>query len=224
MTDWLKRHDFTFHQPSPVPAKADAEEQQAFIEHYEKLKRTIDEDDHIIFMDGVHPTHQVRFTKGWIRKGERKPLLTNASQKRLNIMGALNLAEMKLHQQGFLTINAETITHFLMYLLEVMPKGNIHVILDKARYHTCPEVQEWIATQTKLTLHYLPSYSPNLNAIEPLWKIMHEHTTNNQYHASFKQFTEKIESFFNVTFPKNAVKWTDRLTDNFRVIGAPKPT
>ena len=38
MTDWLKRHGFTFHQPSPVPAKANAEAQQAFVAEYETLK------------------------------------------------------------------------------------------------------------------------------------------------------------------------------------------
>ena len=221
MTDWLKRHGFTFHQPAPVPAKANAEEQQAFVAHYETLKRTMDEDDHIVFIDGVHPTHQVRFTKGWIKKGVRKLLPTNGSQKRMNIMGALNLAEMKVHHQEFLTINAETIINFLTYLTEVMPHGMINVILDRARYHTCPEVMEWIATQPRLRLHFLPRYSPNLNAIERLWKIMHEHTTNNQYHAHFKQFTEKITEFFEVTFPNNALQWTDRLTDNFQIIGTP---
>jgi transposase len=40
MTDWLKRQDFTFHQPCGVPAKADAASQQAFIDQYQKLQKT----------------------------------------------------------------------------------------------------------------------------------------------------------------------------------------
>lgn len=47
---------------------------------------------------------------------------------------------------------------------------------------------------------------------------MYEHTTNNIYHASFKDFTEKIEEFLNLTFPNGARYWVDRLTDNFRVL------
>lgn len=46
MTDWLKRHNFTFHQPCGLPAKADAAAQEKFIEDYEKLKNTLPGDDH----------------------------------------------------------------------------------------------------------------------------------------------------------------------------------
>jgi transposase len=223
MTDWLKRQDFTFHQPCGVPAKADAKAQEKFVEDYEKLKRCLPEDDHIVFMDGVHPTHAVRFTRGWIKKGEGKEIPTNGSHKRLNILGALNLAEMALHTREYDTINGGNIVAFLTYLLAVMPLGIIHVVLDQARYHTCKEVKEWVALNPRIRLHYLPPYSPNLNSIEPCWKIMHEHTTNNIYHPTFKHFTEKIRGFLQHTFQQKAQSWTDRLTDNFRIRGVKSP-
>lgn len=220
MTDWLEKNKFTFHKPCGVPSKANQEDQIKFVANYEKLKRSLPEDDHIIFMDGVHPTHAVRFTKGWIKKGLRKEIPTNGSQKRLNILGALDLEKMKLHNQSYETINGANIIAFLVYLLGVMPRGIIHVILDQARYHTCKEVKGWLFLNPRIRLHYLPSYSPNLNAIEPCWKIMHEHTTNNIYHPSFKDFTEKIFGFLNHTFQEKARSWTDRLTDNFRIMGS----
>jgi len=219
MTNWLERNDFTFHKPCGVPAKANATAQERFVEKYEQLKANLVDEDHIVFMDGVHPTHAVRFTKGWIKKGERKEIPTNGSQKRLNILGALNLSEMTLHTRQYDTINGQNIILFLTYLLTVMPHGVVHVILDQARYHTCKEVKEWLALNPRICLHYLPPYSPNLNSIEPCWKIMHEHTTNNTYHATFNDFTEKINEFLQVTFPKKARYWTDRLTDNFRIMG-----
>jgi transposase len=220
MTDWLKRHDFTFHQPCGVPAKADAEAQKAFVTEYENIKRNLGDDDQIVFMDGVHPSHAVRFMRGWIRKGVRKEIPTNASQKRLNILGALNLETMTLHHQEYETLNADAVIGFLTFLLAAMPHGILHVILDRGRYQHCAAVWAFAAVNPRLRLHYLPPYSPNINAIEPAWKIMHEHTTNNRYHATFKQYTEAIRHFFDVTFPKNALAWTDRLTDNFRILGA----
>jgi hypothetical protein len=48
---------------------------------------------------------------------------------------------------------------------------------------------------------------------------MHQYTTNNIYHPTFKDFTERIEEFFHHTFPNKARSWTDRLTDNFRIMG-----
>ena len=224
MTDWLARHGFTYHQPAPVPAKADAAAQEAFVQTYDKLKRTLPDEDHLVFMDAVHPTHAVRFTKGWIKRGVRKEIPTNGSQKRLNIIGALDLEKMQLHTKESLTINAQNIAYFFESLLVKYPSGVINVILDQARYHTCKEVTEWVEKHPRIVLHYLPPYSPNLNAIEPLWKIMHEHTSNNQYHATFKQFSEKITEFLTQTFPRNANKWVDRLSDNFRIIGAHNTT
>lgn len=221
MTAWLKRHGFSYHQPAVVPAKADKAKQEAFVTEYEKLKASLSGEDHILFMDGVHPTHEVRVARGWIRKGCRKEIPTNGSGRRLNILGALNLEAMALHTREYETIDAGSVIAFLAYLLTVMPRGVIHVILDQARYHTCKEVRAWLAQHPRIRLHLLPSYSPNLNAIEPVWKIMHEHTTYCRYHATFKQFTEAIRGFFAETFPKNSRAWTDRLTDNFRVIGSP---
>jgi transposase len=219
LTNWLERQGFTFHKPCGIPAKASAEAQMQFVAKYKELKSKLGEGDHIVFMDGVHPTHAVRFTKGWIKKGSRKEIPTNGSQKRLNILGVLDLEKMALYSKSYDTINGASIIAFLAYLLVVMPYGIVNVILDQARYHTCKEVKEWLLSHPRIRLHYLPPYSPNLNAIEPCWKIMHEHTTNNVYHPSFKNFTEKIWDFFNYTFPQKAHSWTDSLTDNFRILG-----
>lgn len=222
MTDWIKAHGFSFHQPCGTPAKADAEAQKAFVAEYENIKENLGQDDQIVFIDGVHPSHAVRFVRGWIRKGVRKEIPTNGSQRRLNILGALNLEKMTLVRQEYDTLNSESAIAFLAFLLSRQPLGYLHIILDRGRYFFCEAVWAFAAENPRLRLHYLPSYSPNINAIEPSWKIMHEHTTNNRYHATFKQYTEAIRHFFDVTFPENARKWTDRLTDNFRIIGAPQ--
>ena len=215
LTAWLQQHGFTYHKPVGVPAKANGEAQKQWIAWYEKLKKSLRDNEKILFMDGVHPTHAVRFACGWIKKGVRKEIPTNGSQKRVNILGALDLEDMAIHRQEYDTIDADAIIAFLSYLLACMPKLVLHIILDQARYHTCAAVKTWAAQNPRIQLHFLPAYSPNLNAIEPAWKIMHENTVNNAYSPTFKIFTEKIRAFFD-TFPKNAPLWIDRLTDNFR--------
>jgi transposase len=156
MTDWLKRHDFSFHQPCGVPAKADAEAQKNFVEHYEKIKAGLGCHDQIVFMDGVHPSHAVRFMRGWIRKGKRVAIPTNGSQKRINILGALNLEKMTLKRQEYATLNAENVIAFLAYLLAMMPVGILHVILDRGSYQNCKAVWAFVAENPRLKLHYLP--------------------------------------------------------------------
>ena len=53
-------------------------------------------------MDGVRPTHAVRFACCWIKKGGRMEIPTNGSQRRLNILGALDLEDMAIHTQEYL--------------------------------------------------------------------------------------------------------------------------
>jgi transposase len=216
MTKWLKQHGFSYHKPVGVPAKADGEAQAVWIAWYENFKNSLQANEKILFLDGVHPTHAVRFACGWIKKGLRKEIPTNGSQKRLNILGALDLEAMAIHTRDFDTIDAAAIIVFLTYLLACLPHHVLHIVLDRARYHTCAAVLEWVAKTPRIQLHHLPAYSPNLNAIEPAWKIMHEHTVNNVYSPTFKIFTETICRFFGEVFPKNAPLWVDRLTDNFR--------
>jgi transposase len=221
MTDWLKRNNYSFHKPSPAPAKADIEAQLTFVETYETLKKTLPATEKIVFMDGSHPTHQTRMAYGWIEKGVRKELPTTSGQKRINLMGALDLENMSLITQEYQTIDAQSIVYFLEKLESKMPDATtIHVVLDSARYHTCNQVLEWVKT-SRIKLHHLPPYSPNLNAIERFWKILHENVTNNRYYATYKEFAEAILTFCTVTFPQKSKQWIDRLTDNFRPLKSP---
>ena len=59
MTHWLKRHRFSYKKPAVVPGKANLEQQQAWLQEYEKLRLGLSEDETIGFIDGVHPTHNV---------------------------------------------------------------------------------------------------------------------------------------------------------------------
>ena len=65
-------------------------------------------------------------------------------------------------------------------------------------------------------LHILPPYSPNLNPIERLWKVMNELSRNNQVFKTFNEFKEKIRGFFSVIWPNIADDYRERINDNFQ--------
>ncbi|MCH9756018.1 MAG: transposase, partial [Gammaproteobacteria bacterium] len=54
-------------------------------------------------------------------------------------------------------------------------------IWDNAGYHKSQAIRDFVK-KTNIELHFLPPYSPNLNPIERLWKIMHENVTYNRYY------------------------------------------
>ena len=72
MYSWLKHNDFSYKQPKPVPAKADAVKQEDFIEFYNDLLQVTPTEEPILFGDGVHPTMATKICCGWIRKGKDK--------------------------------------------------------------------------------------------------------------------------------------------------------
>lgn len=65
----------------------------------------------------------------------------------------------------------------------------------------------------------LPSpYSPNLNPIERMWKLMNEHARNNRYFSSTREFRDAISVFFNQTLPDIADSLASRIKDHFQVL------
>ena len=220
MTKWLQANGFCYKKPHGVPAKADDEKQAAFIAYYESLKKSLGDEEALYFVDSSHPQHQTRLAYGWIEKGVRKPMKMTACQKRINLIGAINLAGHAIEYSQVDWVNASSITAFLQQLIDVEPKKKtIHVIWDNAGYHRSKTVVDF-AKAHKITLHYLPPYSPNLNPIERLWKVMHEQTTYHRYHTKFSDFTEAILGFFKKIKQFHPIIQA-RINDNFQRLTLP---
>ena len=217
MRRWLHRNNFRYKKPQAVPAKMDEAAQEKFIEQYRALKASLKENDVIYFVDSCHPQHQTRLSYGWITKGVRKAEKMTARQKRVNLIGAINLANYQIQSRQVDWVNAESIPVFLKQLIAANPLAKtIHIIWDNAGYHKSKDILSFIST-TNIKLHYLPPYSPNLNPIERLWKIMHENVTYNRYYAKFADFTEGIVDFFR-NIEQHASVIRSRINDNFQRI------
>ncbi|EMK0756594.1 IS630 family transposase [Vibrio rumoiensis] len=217
MNKWLHHNGFSYKQPKGVPHKFNPEAQGAFIQYYQELKQL---NEPILFLDAVHPSQATKITYGWLRKGQDKVIETTGSRTRLNFVGALNLADIAATvTESYETINSESIARFFWKLKkEHYPlEQKIHVILDGAGYHRSQLVKDF-ARILNIELHYLPPYSPNLNPIERLWKVMHEHARNNVYFPTKASFKDAINRFFDVTLPKVADSLTTRINDNFQVM------
>ena len=95
---------------------------------------------------------------------------------------------------------SSAITQSVIAILEKLkfkhkPGEIVNCVLDNAKYQKSLVIQEYIAANPNIKLHYLPAYSPNLNLIERLWKFMHKHVTNNCYYEHFETFRYSLLSF-----------------------------
>ena len=220
MAKWLHANGFRYKKPHAVPAKADKHLQKKFINTYKRLKKNAENKEPIYFVDSVHPEHQTRLAYGWIMKGERKGIAMTARQYRLNFMGGICLNGHKVVYEQSDKVNESSIQSFLYRLRKNHPgRYKVHIIWDNAGYHCSKKVKAF-AEELGIVVHYLPPYSPNLNPIERLWKIMHEQVTYNRYYEKFSDFTEAIQHFFRHIGKKKTLL-RSRITDTFQVLDMP---
>lgn len=217
LNKWLHTNGFSYKQPKGVPHKFDAEKQDAFIAKYEAIKAVLTDDDILLFMDAVHPTQATKVTSGWIRTGVDKTIETTGSRTRLNIVGAIRLGHLSdAITEQYKTVNGDSIIDFLEKIKRTYASNKtIQLVLDGAGYHRSQLVIDK-AKELDITLHYLPPYSPNLNPIERLWKVMSEHARNNRYFATAKEFRRHINHFFETTLPNIGSTLNGRINDNFQ--------
>jgi transposase len=217
MNHWLHRHAFSYKKPKGHPHKVDKEAQAQFIKEYRELKNSLPEEDSIYFIDSVHPSQATKLSYGWIRTGKTKKVGTTASRTRINLAGAIQLnkiAEAITCQYD--TINADSIADLMKKIRAKQGKeGVIHMVLDRAGYHRSEKVEKE-AEEQNIKLFFLPAYSPNLNPIERLWKVMNEQVRNNRFFKSAKDFHSEIDRFFDEILPEIGESLSSRINDNFQ--------
>lgn len=219
MNKWLHRNGFSYKKPKGHPHKFDEARQREFIEQYEELKATAGPDAPILFMDAVHPTQATKVSYGWIRTGQEKHVETTASRTRINLVGAIQLGQIgeAVHAE-YATINSDSIVDFMGRVREAYKtEKQIHLILDGAGYHRSEAVAKE-AERLGIKLHFLPPYSPNLNPIERLWKVMNEKVRNNRFFKNAKDFKETISHFFEKILPDIGPALDSRINDNFQLL------
>ncbi len=219
LNKWLHRNGFSYKKPKGVPYKADEQLQKNFIKKYRRLKTVSGGKEPILFMDSVHPSQATKLSYGWIRTGETKQVETTASRTRMNLIGVIKLNDLSSTiVRQYDTINAQSIIEYLHVIRSEYKSGKrLHLILDRAGYHRAKEVKKE-AKKLNIKLHYLPAYSPNLNPIERLWKVMNEKVRNNRFFKSAKDFKRAIWEFFDNILPNIADSLDHRINDNFEIL------
>jgi transposase len=217
LNKWLHRNGFSYKKPKGHPYKACPVEQEKFIQKYNALKKELTENEGILFMDACHPSMGTKLAYGWIKTGKNKAVETSASRTRVNLVGAINLEVLtKPIVCSYSTVDGDAIVDFLKQIRKYSKiSGTIHLVLDQAGYHGSEKVFKAAKTHN-IQLHFLPPYSPNLNPIERLWKLMNEHARNNIFFKTAQEFRSSISNFFINTLPSLGSILEARINDNFQ--------
>ena len=144
----------------------------------------------------------------WVRTG--------SGRKRYNVLGSLNFATKKIETVCNDTYITATQVIEMLELLATNYSNPIHIILDNARYQKCKVVTE-AALRLGITLEYLPSYSPNLNLIERVWKFVKSSVLSAAYIDTFEEYKLRISNFVDTIEKEYPEKMESLVTENFQL-------
>lgn len=221
VTKFLHRLGFAYKKPKIIPGKVDRLKQEAFLKAYQETKSKLAPNDRIYFLDSTHPQHNTQPAYGWILKGKKndKFVKTNSGRDRLNLNGALNFNDKTAIILEEKTINKEATIRLLEAIAKRQKKGKVYLILDNASYHHALIVRRWRLHHPRFKLLFIPSYSPNLNLIERLWRFFHQKITWNKYFETFEEFKSTTLKFFE-NLKQYEKELATLLTDNFQLLPA----
>ena len=205
----------------PIPPKSTLQEhvesQAKFLE--KELEPRLEEARQgrrrVFFVDAAHFVHSSFLGILWCVA--RLCVRAASGRKRFNVLAALDAVS-----HGLITvtnhsyINAESVCLLLRAVADAATPGiPITLVLDNARYQKCALVQG-LAMQLGVELLYLPSYSPNLNLIERVWKFVKAECLRTKYYEDYAKFNAAIQQCLDDLPSKHAAAMGTLLTHDFQ--------
>jgi transposase len=199
-----------------IPAKADPHQQRAFLD--EELQPRLEEAGqgkrHVFFVDAAHFVLQPFL--GFLWCFARVFIQAPSGRQRFNVLAALHAISLQVitvTNDSYIT--AETVATLLRTLAATFSDLPLTLVLDNARYQHCRLIIE-LAAELGIELLFLPTYSPNLNLIERLWKFVKKECLYSKYYETFTDFKKAITDCLVDTQTKHKQTLTSLLTLNFQ--------
>ena len=151
--------------------------------------------------DEVHFQQHGSRCRMWIPPEIKNPVLYHEpTRKSVGYFGAVRIRDGKfVYQSEMEKFNGESFHAFLKKLRQraSCTSRKVVVISDNARYHHAKSHQEWRRNCGKeFELLFLPPYSPELNPIERVWKLVRRLCLHNQYFPDIETVIDLVENKF----------------------------
>jgi transposase len=112
-------------------------------------------------------------------------------------------------------VNTDTMCALLRLVAARGLVGPVTLVLDNARYQRNALVMG-LAQELGIEVLFLPSYSPNLNLIERLWRFVKRKAAYGRYHPTFADFRAAVQEVLDGVPTTHAAKLAPLMTLNFQ--------
>lgn len=149
----------------------------------------------VFYQDECHSELLPDVRSCWMRRGQQKEIITPGTNERVTVYGALNPNTGQWIHSIFKRKLAKNFIAFLETLCSEVPTGPILVILDNDGTHKAKAVREWLKSHSRVHLLWLPKYTPHLNPVETVWRILKARLANHCF-TSIDELIWAIEQHF----------------------------
>lgn len=197
----LRKLRFSLQLPRRSPAKADPEKQKEWTDkELPEVKEEVRFDGGVLMYEDEASFQQSgSLTHTWCPTGKGCEVMSFPTRKSVKALGAIAIGEVpKWHFRFAKKFNGDSFTDLLDQLIRQYKDKKVHLITDNAPWHKGPKVKEWLkANEARLKLHFLPKYSPKLNATEYVWRKAKRLTTHNRYFETLEELAGELFRRFN---------------------------
>ena len=192
----LKQLGFSFQKARFVSDHLDEEARRQWKEQTwpEILRLAQDKPALILFGDEASFAQWGSLAHTWAPIGQQPTVKTSGRRKGYKVLGLIDYCSGRFFSKGQTDrFNGQS---YAAFLAEVLAQTTEHIILiqDGAKYHTSRFMGEFFAAHAdRLTKYQLPSYSPDFNPIEFLWKKIKKRATHLKFFADFANLIQKVD-------------------------------
>ncbi|GEM_PF-615291 len=196
----LRKNGYFYRKTEYFFTKRDEEQRRAHIAEILNLFDNSLNDTTILFGDEMSTKLHPKPGHVWTRNGT--PIVkTNCSHKRVNTIGALSPVTGEKVVGQYDQNDTRSFLVFLQTVLDAIP-NNILLYLDNYPVHHSKAVRAFCAQNPRLTLKFMPIYSPDLNPIEWLWGYVRPKFLNGVVHQNVDALKETLARAFEVIKPE----------------------
>lgn len=193
--------EFSYQKATFVASKQDKAARKEWLEvTWPKILSVSEKRNaHILFGDESSFPQWGSLSYTWAPIGKQPIVQTSGSRRGYKVFGLIDYFSGRFFSKGHEgKLNADS---YIAFLEDVLAKTRKHIILvqDGAPYHKSKKVTEFFKLHWKrLTVYRLPSYSPDFNPIEKLWKKIKEKGIHLKYFPTFDDLKIKVNEMLDI--------------------------